>query len=83
VEDVPSLDGLIAGMSIKDFKPPEEVMVTPGSGLVDFRKVLERAKQGGFRGGPLVIECLYRGEGANLVAEARKARAMVERLTSV
>jgi sugar phosphate isomerase/epimerase len=82
VEDVPSLDGLIAGMSIKDFQPPEGVMVTPGTGKVNFREVMARAKRGGFTRGPLVVECLYRGEGANLVVEARKARLFLEQLTS-
>jgi len=81
VEDVPSLDGLIGGMSIKDFKPPEGVMITPGTGNVNFREVLARAKKGGFTRGALVVECLYRGEGANLVAEARKARQFLEQLT--
>ncbi|HYO80003.1 MAG TPA: TIM barrel protein, partial [Bryobacteraceae bacterium] len=43
VSDVASVDGFVSGMSIKDFRPPKEVMVTPGTGQVDFRKVLARA----------------------------------------
>ncbi len=81
VDDVPSVDGLIAGMSIKDFKPPKEVMVTPGTGNVNFREVLARARKGGFTRGPLVVECLDRGDPAKITAEARKARRLLEELT--
>jgi len=82
VEDVPDAHGLIMGMSIKDYKPPKEVMVTPGTGLVNFREVLKRAKQGGFTRGPLIVECLDRGESAAAIpAEARKARGLLEELT--
>jgi sugar phosphate isomerase/epimerase len=82
VDDVPSVDGLIAGMSIKDFKPPKEVMVTPGTGQVNFREVLARARKGGFTRGPLVVECLDRGaDAAKITAEARKARLLLEELT--
>jgi sugar phosphate isomerase/epimerase len=82
VDDVPSVDGLIAGMSIKDFKPPKEVMVTPGTGKVNFREVLARARKGGFTRGPLVVECLDRGDAAQVTAEARKARQLLEDLTA-
>ncbi len=82
VDDVASVDGLIAGMSIKDFKPPKEVMVTPGTGLVKFAEVLARARKGGFTRGPLVVECLDRGDRAAVTAEARKAREFLERLTA-
>ncbi len=82
VEDVPSVDGLIVGMSIKDFKPPKEVLVTPGTGLVNFREVIARARKGGFTRGPLIVECLDRGDAAQVTAEARKARRMLEELTS-
>ncbi|MBI1896092.1 MAG: sugar phosphate isomerase/epimerase [Acidobacteria bacterium] len=82
VEDVSSLNGLIAGMSIKDYKPPEGVMVTPGTGMVRFRELMVLARKGGFRAGPLIVECLYRGEGADLISEARKARRLLERLTA-
>lgn len=82
VDDVPSVDGLIAGMSIKDFKPPKEVLVTPGKGRVNFREVLARARKGGFTRGPLVVECLDRGDdAAQILAEARKARRLLEELT--
>lgn len=83
VNDVPSVNGLIAGMSIKDFKLPKEVAVTPGTGMVNFREVLARARKGGFTHGALVVECLDPvGDAAKLTAEARKARRMVEKLTA-
>ena len=51
------MDGFVSGMTITDFRPPKEVMVTPGTGTVDFRKVLARAKTGRFTQGPLAVEC--------------------------
>jgi sugar phosphate isomerase/epimerase len=81
VDDAPAVDGLVAGMSVKDFKPPKEVAVTPGTGLVRFREVLARLRQGGFHGGPLIVECLARGTAAEVTAEAKKARQFLEDLT--
>ena len=81
VDDVHSVDGLIAGMSIKDFAPPKEVILTPGTGKVNFREVLTRARKGGFRSGPLVVECLAKGDAAQVTAEAKKVRVMLEGLT--
>lgn len=81
VEDSATVDGLVVGMSIKDFLPPKEVLVTPGDGRVQFREVLARLRQGGFTRGPLVIECLARGETpARITAEARRARRFLEDL---
>ena len=80
VDDAATVDGLVVGMSVKDFKPPKQVDLTPGTGQVNFPKVLARLKQGGFIGGPLVIECLAPGELTQLAAEAVKARAFVTRL---
>jgi len=80
VEDAATVDGLVGGMSVKDFKQPKQVDVTPGTGLVDFPKVMARLRQGGFTGGPLVIECLAPGDLASTLAEARKARQFVEQL---
>ncbi len=81
VNDAATVDGLVVGMSVKDFRPPKEVLLTPGTGKVDFPKVLSRLRQGGFTGGPLVIECLDRGDLQQIAAEARKARQFVEELT--
>ncbi len=80
VDDAATVDGLVAGMSVKDFKPPKEVAVTPGTGRVRFREVFARLRQGGFRAGPLVVECLDRGDAAQVTAEARKARLFLEAL---
>lgn len=82
VTDAADVDGLVAGMSVKDFRMPKDVMVTPGAGQVDFRRVLARLKRGGFTHGPLIVECLARGELAFVTAEARKARMFLEQLTA-
>lgn len=79
-DDAAMVDGLVVGMSVKDFKPPKAVDLTPGTGQVNFPKVLARLKQGGFSGGPLVIECLAPGELTQLAAEAVKAREFVTQL---
>ena len=80
VDDAAAAEGMVVGMSVKDFKPPKEVLVTPGKGQVNFGKVMARLKQGGFAGGPLVVECLDRGELPALAAAAKQAREFVERL---
>jgi sugar phosphate isomerase/epimerase len=79
-EDAASVDGLVRGMSVKDFQQPKRVDVTPGTGLVNFPAVMARLKKGGFTGGPLVIECLAPGDLKTLVEEAKKARTFVENL---
>ena len=88
VDDAATVDGLVVGMCVKDFamskeddKLKREVSITPGTGMVDFKAVLARLKQGGFQGGPLVIECLTPSDDPKaLLAEAKKARAFVEQL---
>jgi len=87
VEDAAAVDGLVVGMCVKDYRPekeglPKEVMLTPGTGQVDFRGVLARLKQGGFAAGPLVVECLTRGELPQMLEEAKKARKFLEDLTA-
>jgi len=81
VEDVAAVDGIVVGMSVKDFRPPKEVALTPGTGKVDFPRVMARLKQGGFTSGPLVVECLNPGDLASINAEAVKARRFLESLT--
>jgi len=81
VKDAATVDGLVVGMCVKDYKHPKQVMITPGTGQVDFPAVLARLKQGGFTGGPLVVECLARGDLPTMLAEARKARTLLEKLT--
>ena len=82
VADAAAVDGVVVGMSVKDFKPPKEVSLTPGTGIVDFPKVLARLKKGGFTGGPLIVECLAPGDVAHLATEAVKARRFLETLTA-
>jgi sugar phosphate isomerase/epimerase len=81
VDDAATVDGLVVGMSVKDYLPPKNVMVTPSEGKVDFAKVLARLRKGGFRGGPLIVETLARGDLAATLAAAIKARLFLEKLT--
>jgi sugar phosphate isomerase/epimerase len=80
VEDSITVNGLVAGMSVKDFLPPQEVLVTPGTGKVEFPKVMANLKKGGFTHGPLVVECLKKGTAAEVVKEAVKTRQFLEAL---
>jgi sugar phosphate isomerase/epimerase len=81
VEDAATVDGLVVGMSVKDYLPPKEVLVNIGSGKVDFAAVLARLKKGGFTHGPLIVECLARGPLEGVKAAATKARQFLEQLT--
>jgi sugar phosphate isomerase/epimerase len=81
VADAATVDGLVVGMCIKDYRHPKDVLVTPGNGKVNFPAVLARLKKGGFTRGPLVVECLERGDLKQTLAEARKARRFLEELT--
>ena len=82
VKDAATVDGLVVGMCIKDYKHPKQVMLTPGTGQVDFPAVMARLKRGGFTSGALVVECLTRGDLPALLAEAKKARKFVEELVA-
>ena len=82
VDDAASVDGLVAGMSVKDYRPPKNVDVTPGTGQVDFARVLAVLKRGGFTAGPLVVETLAPGDPAATLGEAKKARAFLEQLVA-
>jgi sugar phosphate isomerase/epimerase len=81
IDDAPSVDGLVMGMCVKDFKPPKSVDVTPGTGIVDFAAVLAKLKAGGFKKGALVVECLEPGDLDHTLAEAKKTRQFLENLT--
>ncbi len=82
VDDAATVGGLVVGMSVKDYLPPKNVDVTPGTGKVDFAAVMARLKKGGFTHGPLIVETLARGDLPKLLAEAKKARAFLEDLTA-
>jgi len=81
VEDAPTVDGLVTGWCIKDYKHPKDVAVTPGTGQVDFAAVFGKLKAGGFTSGPLVVECLDPGDLDHTLEEAKKARRFLEALT--
>ena len=81
VADADTVDGLVVGMCIKDYRHPKDVLVTPGNGKVNFPAVFARLKKGGFTRGPLVVECLERGDLKQTLTEARKARRFLEELT--
>jgi len=81
VDDAATVDGLVTGMCVKDYKHPKNVSVTPGTGQVDFPAVLALLKKGGFTHGPLVIECLDRGDAEQTLVQARKTRIFLEGLT--
>jgi len=78
--DAATVDGLVVGMSAKDYKQPRNVDVTPGTGKVDFAAVMARLQKGGFTGGPLIVETLAPGDLAHTLEEARKARRFLEEL---
>lgn len=81
VNDSAAVDGLVVGVSIKDFKLPKEVLLTPGTGKVNFTAVFASLKKGGFTRGPLVVECLEVGDAAKVTAEAKKALHLLQELT--
>jgi sugar phosphate isomerase/epimerase len=80
LQDVLDVDGLVVGMSVKDFRAPKEVLLTPGTGQVQFAPLFARLRLGGFVRGQLVVECTARGDFAAVTREARAARLFVERL---
>ena len=80
VKHAPTVDGLVTGMCVKDYKHPKQVLVTPGTGKVDFPGVLAALKKGGFACGPLVIETLQPGTLPEVLEQAKKARKFVESL---
>ena len=78
--DCPDVDGLVVGMSIKDYLPPKNVMVTPGQGQVRFEPLITRLREGGFTQGPVLVECLKPGTLTELLVEAQQARAFLRTL---
>ncbi len=78
VDDSTTVDGLVVGMSVKDYRHPKEVLLTPGTGKVNFKAVMANLRVGGFTCGPLIVETLLVGELPVLLEEAKKARKFVE-----
>jgi sugar phosphate isomerase/epimerase len=79
IDDAKTVGGIVTGTCVKDFKAPKSVDVTPGDGLVKFPEVMAELKKGGFTSGPLVVETLGPvTDPKQRIAEARKAREMIE-----
>lgn len=83
VEDSRTVDGLVTGMSVKDYLPPKNVLLTPGTGRVHFRQVMQNLIRGGFQNGPLVVECLKPGTAAEITREAKQTRQFLENLVKI
>ncbi len=80
--DVMDVGNVVCGMCVKDFLPPKNVEVTPGTGQVNFPVVLQRLRQAGLTGGPLVVECLKKGDLAQLAKEAKQARVYLQQIVA-
>ena len=82
LDDAVGLGGYVAGMAVKDFRLPRDVNVTPGTGMVDFPKLMALLGKEGFTSGPLVVELVSQGDYAHITAEAVKARKFMESITA-
>ena len=81
VTDCAAVNGIVSGVSIKDFVPPKEVLVTPGTGKVRFDQVFANLRNGGFRSGPVLVECVaVQPDASQITAQARQARVFTEQL---
>jgi len=80
LDDLASVAGLVTGMCVKDFGPPREVAINPGSGLVKWPELMKGLIDGGFRSGPLVVETLQPGDLPTTIANATRAREFLEEL---
>ncbi len=80
LKDVLDVDGLVVGMSIKDFLPPNNVLINPGTGLVNFTPLFARLRLGGFTRGQLLVECTAPGSFTEITKAAKQARLLTERL---
>ena len=78
VQDAESVDGIVKGMCVKDYQHPKDVEINPGTGKVNFPEVISRLKKGGFKSGPMLIECLKKGDLESLQREAKVARQSLE-----
>ena len=82
VKDAATLTTPVTGMCVKDYRHPKEVMLTPGTGMVDFPGVMKALKAHGFTHGPLVIETLTQGDLPFMLKEAKKAGKFLEDLVA-
>lgn len=79
LEDCQTVEGLVTAISMKDFRPPREVAVTPGTGDIDFETLLARLKRGGFTHGAALIEIVSPGDADHTLREVVRARQFLER----
>ena len=81
--DLPKVVEHVRAMCIKDETGGKhgEVMITPGTGDVDFPRVLSILAAAGFSG-PMWVECIGGKTPTELSAEARKAREFVADVVS-
>ncbi len=82
VADVQAVAGLVTGMSVKDYLPPSNVALTPGTGQVDFPALMDQLRRGGFTHGPLMIEMVKPGNLDQTLREVKKAKRFVEELVA-
>lgn len=82
VEDAVTVDGLVTAMSVKDYRHPKDVALTPGTGQVDFPALIARLSKGGFTRGPLAVEMVGPGDLAHTLQEVTRARQFVEDLVA-
>jgi sugar phosphate isomerase/epimerase len=80
INDATSVDGLVTGMCVKDFLPPQDVAINPGTGRVDFPKLMTQLKAGGFVSGPLIVETLKPGDLETTKANAAAAYKFLSEL---
>lgn len=76
--DSAGIGDAVHGMCVKDYREGVSVNITPGTGQVDFKKVMANLRAAGFQGGPMIIECLNPGTLEEILAEAKKTKAFVE-----
>lgn len=79
-EDLPKVAEQVRAMCIKDETGGRhgEVMITPGTGLVDFERIFSILDGAGFSG-PCWVECVGGSTLAEINAEAKKAYEFVSR----
>jgi sugar phosphate isomerase/epimerase len=79
LEDCRTVDGLVTAISMKDFRAPRDVAVTPGTGQINFETLLARLREGGFTHGAALIEIVSPGDADHTLQEVIQARQFLER----
>ncbi len=81
--DLPKVVEHVRAMCIKDEVGGKhgEVMITPGTGLVDFARIFAILEEAGFEG-PCWVECVGGSTLAEINAEAKKAYQFVNAVTA-